>query len=77
MSPWWRKHLKRRTPHCARCNGIEDIHRGLCRACRARLLADETPGGKAVDLPPLEENPPPAPSLEPAHSRPWVHRGGG
>lgn len=75
MSPWWHKHSDR-TPHCARCKGTEDVHRGLCRACRARLTAEETPGGP-VEVTPFEEDVPRAPSLEPSHSRPWVHRGGG
>lgn len=76
MAPWWQKHVKRARP-CARCDGTEEVHRGLCRNCRAWLLAQETSGGEASEVPVADEEIPPAPGLEPPHSRPWVHRGSG
>jgi len=77
MSPWWKTHPKRRTSVCESCRGTEDVHRGLCRRCRARLLADETPGGRPVDVEPPASKDPRTPTFAPPHSRPWVHRGGG
>jgi hypothetical protein len=74
MSPWWSKH-HRASHHCVECDATEHVHRGLCRRCRHRLLA-ETSG----NLPPVEgpnRTHRRDPSLEPPHSRPWVHRGGG
>jgi len=79
MTPWWHRHPKQHplVPHCERCRGTEDVHRGLCRACRGLLLAEETPGGDPGRVTPRPAETPSAPSLEPPHSRPWVHRGGG
>lgn len=55
---------------CERCGGTEQVRFGLCLDCtRARRK-----GAKAKSA---EEQVPPAPPLEPPHSRPWVHRGGG
>lgn len=76
MTPWWRRHSTK-DKHCRRCNGIEEVHRGLCRHCRAELLVEETPGGEAQTVAPVDERLPEPPDLEPPHSRPWVHRGGG
>lgn len=73
MSPWWRRH--RGGPKvCTSCHGNEDVHDGLCRHCRRGLLAEETPHPATV-----AERPEPRPATEtvpPAHTRPWVHRGG-
>ncbi len=76
MAPWWRR-KKSGVEHCRSCNGIDDVHRGLCRHCRARLLAEETPGGEPADATPADEAPTRPPALEPPHSRPWIHRGAG
>ncbi len=73
---WWRRHSSE-PRHCRRCNGTDEVHRGLCRHCRALLLAEETPGGEGRVVTPGDEPLPPPPDLEPPHSRPWVHRGGG
>ena len=74
MAPWWRP-KRHEADHCHRCRGIEDVHRGLCRRCRAELLAEETPTAATVVRD--GEAMPSAPDLEPPHARPWVHRGSG
>ena len=76
MAPWW-KRRQRRIKVCTRCHGNEEVHEGLCRKCRTELLAEEVRDGEIVDRPPQDAHLPPTPSLEPAHDRPWVHRGGG
>jgi hypothetical protein len=75
MPPWW-KTKTTGTRHCVRCHGTEEVHRRLCRACRARLLAEEATAGEPP-RPPEHEAPHHPPEVEPPHSRPWVHRGGG
>jgi hypothetical protein len=76
MARWWKQHAK--APRvCARCQRNEDVHEGLCRKCRAELLAEETPKGEIREVRVGDEQVPEAPSLEPPHARPWVHRGGG
>jgi len=76
MSPWWKRHAGHRQI-CERCRGIEDVHRGLCRHCRAQLLVEESPGGESVQVRPVSAPMPDAADIEPTHDRPWVHRGGG
>lgn len=56
---------------CTNCGATEHVHRGLCRSCRERALG---PGEPVVEA---GERPPDRPDVEPPHSRPWVHRGGG
>lgn len=75
MAPWW-KHGSRPAKVCERCKGVEDVHRGLCRHCRGLLLTGETVG-RGRQRGPREEGAVPAPpDVEPAHDRPWIHRGG-
>jgi hypothetical protein len=76
MSPWWTKHA-RSPEHCLRCKSTDDVHRDLCRRCRTRLLDEASPGGGHPAAPVSEPPAPVAPSIEPAHSRPWVHKGSG
>jgi hypothetical protein len=56
---------------CVQCGGTRGVRRGLCRTCRRRAM------GKGTPVPEAAEPRPPSPELEPPHSRPWVHRGGG
>jgi predicted amidophosphoribosyltransferase len=56
---------------CLECGAPLRVRRGLCRRCRRRAM------GKGTTLPGSESRPPRPPDLEPPHSRPWVHRGGG
>ena len=76
MAPWWR-HRSREEKVCVRCKGVDDVHRGLCRHCRALLLTEETPGGAPASIPDHDDAVPSPPDIEPAHDRPWIHRGGG
>lgn len=76
LASWLR--LRARRPNlCERCHGSEHVRRGICRRCRAELLAEATPGGAPPVVGTTDSRPPRAPSLEPPHSRPWLHRGGG
>ena len=50
----------KRIMYCRRCGTMEQVHRNLCRECRARVAA-RTPA-------------PPEPWLEPPHDRPWGAR---
>lgn len=75
MSPWWKGHHRTGVKVCRSCHGEEDVHDGLCRHCRRGLLAEETP--RPTVIAEKSEHVPPAPTVEPAHDRPWVHRQGG
>ena len=59
----------KRSRMCHSCGNDENVHFGLCKRCRERT----DPRTAAV----RQERVPRPPTLEPAHSRPWVHRGGG
>lgn len=56
---------------CERCGGTRRVRGGLCRSCRRRAL------GRGTSVPEVNKPRPRSPDLEPPHSRPWVHRGGG
>lgn len=49
---------------CQRCGGRKGVRHGLCAKCR--LVGPEAESEN--------ELPPPEPSLEPLHDRPWVAR---
>ena len=74
MSPWWKRHPRHPQP-CERCRRVEILHDGLCVHCRRDLNAEETPGGHPARVDPSDEVVPRSPPLEPAHDRPWTHKG--
>lgn len=55
---------------CEKCGGTEQVRFGRCLRC---TRAGTGAGAKAGP----DERLPEAPPLEPPHSRPWIHRGGG
>jgi hypothetical protein len=66
----WRRRAA--TGVCEQCGGTRRVRRGLlCRSCRRRAM------GKGTPVLEVRKPRPPPPELEPPHSRPWVHRGGG
>lgn len=80
MAPWWRGRSSG-PKVCSSCGGTEDVRRGRCGNCRQAPPAGQaTAGGDAgrPRNPPAPREPvPESPTIEPAHNRPWVHRGGG
>lgn len=63
-------------PVCEKCGSNEHIHDGLCRVCRKSLLEEPEELRHGI-APPGRSARPKAPEVEPLHSPPWRHRGGG
>lgn len=72
MAPWW-KHRKSELQPCERCEQVAVLHEGLCKHCRHETAVEKS---KAEGRPAASKAHA-DPELEPAHDRPWVHRGGG
>ena len=72
MAPWW-KHRSSELQPCEQCGETAVLHEGLCKHCRHGTRV----GRPRAEHPPVGERTHAEPDLEPAHDRPWVHRGGG
>ena len=59
-------------PSCRECGTRLLVDRDLCRTCRRRIAGRRARAAEAAARQPHKPV-----QLEPPHSRPWIHRGGG